>query len=190
MKISMVSGCYLIYLVANLTKLTAQFSHFEKNILSLRLGQKFHWPSTSGILLPQNYCCRMHRNAPFRDKNSKHFLGRGHSPLPDPSPLVRGHPVPKPHPVGACGADLAPHSPTLNPPLIADTLYFYEVIKSDKTNADGCCPMHTWRPQTNEDNYLADWQCQHCVKERELQTEEPSTALVYSCLDDLLDSVT
>jgi len=39
----------------------------------------------------------MHRNAPFWDKNSTNFLGRGHSPLPRPLPRwAGGHRSPNP----------------------------------------------------------------------------------------------
>jgi len=40
----------------------------------------------------------MHRNEPFRDKNSKKISGEGAQPPPQ---LGRGHPLPKPHTLGA-----------------------------------------------------------------------------------------
>jgi len=43
----------------------------------------------------------------------------GTAPSQTPPPLGRGHPLPKPHPLGACGASTSPaRSPTLDPPLI------------------------------------------------------------------------
>ena len=62
----------------------------------------------SGILLPQSYCCRMHRNAPHRDKNSNIFFWEL-APSPDPSPLGGDTPSPNPTP--------GPRSPTLDPIL-------------------------------------------------------------------------
>jgi len=37
----------------------------------------------------------MHRNAPFRDKNSKKFYGEGTAPSPDLSPVGEGAPPPQ-----------------------------------------------------------------------------------------------
>jgi len=52
------------------------------------------------------------QNAPFQDtKKSKKFLGRGHSPYPDPSPVGRGTPLPTP-------LDAAP--PNENPAYATD----------------------------------------------------------------------
>jgi len=41
----------------------------------------------------------------FQQKNAKNFLGSGHSPFPQ---WGGGHPLPTPHPVGACGTSTPP----------------------------------------------------------------------------------
>ena len=59
-------------------------------------------------------------------KKSKNFLGGGTAHSPDSSPLAGGHPLPKPHPFGACDAsilaplalDLAPQTKVLDPPVL------------------------------------------------------------------------
>ena len=42
----------------------------------------------------------MHKNASFSLKRIKPLLGRGHSNLPCPTPVERGHPLPIPSPIG------------------------------------------------------------------------------------------
>jgi len=88
----------------------------------------------------------MHRNVPFQAKNSKHFLGRGHSPLPRPlSRWGGGHPLPKPNPLGACGASTSP-PPFTNPGSTLDDQFMsvtscFEVITyifCQKVTNDGC----------------------------------------------------
>jgi len=48
----------------------------------------------------------MHQITLFQDKKSpKNYLGRGHTPSPDPSPSEEGrNPLPKPYSFGAYGA--------------------------------------------------------------------------------------
>jgi len=58
-------------------------------------------------------------------KIKKYILGRGHCTSPDPCPIGKGTPPPKPHSLGACGAstlgpsalDMCPLSKILDPPL-------------------------------------------------------------------------
>ena len=45
------------------------------------------------IILP-----RMRKNSPFRCQKSQNFMGRGHSPLPDPTPVGRGRGLSTPPP--------------------------------------------------------------------------------------------
>jgi len=60
----------------------------------------------------------MHRNAPFRDKNSKKNSGEGAQPLPDPPPLEKGTPSPNPTPSAPAAPRPRPsRSPTLDPRL-------------------------------------------------------------------------
>jgi len=40
----------------------------------------------------------MHQITLFQDKKSKHFLGRGTAPSPDPTLSGEGDPLPTPHP--------------------------------------------------------------------------------------------
>ena len=50
---------------------------------------------------------RMHPKSPFWDPKSKHyFLGGGRAPSQSPPPVGRGHFLPPPHPVGACGTSI------------------------------------------------------------------------------------
>jgi len=67
----------------------------------------------------------MHQNAPFRRKNAKIFLGRGHSPLPRPHPTGEGD-TPDLAPVGADGGKVwgtRPPRPHLTPPLTSNPEY-------------------------------------------------------------------
>ena len=51
----------------------------------------------------------MPQNSPFRCQKSKKFPGRGHSPLPRPTPGGEGDtPSPYPTPLGAFGASILP----------------------------------------------------------------------------------
>jgi len=71
------------------------------------------------LIMCQNGCKVHHSEA----KKYKPFLGRGHSPSQDPSPLGRGTtPLPKSHPLGASildtsALDLSPKTKVLDPPM-------------------------------------------------------------------------
>jgi len=56
----------------------------------------------SRLILTLKQAPRMHQNAPLPDKkNQKNFSGGGTAPSPYPSPLGRGIPLPRLHPLGA-----------------------------------------------------------------------------------------